>query len=156
MQFTFSVLQITSVIYTKGNNMLDLSKVNLSQAAEAGYEFELRIPGTMEPTGAFVTVRGEQSPTVKNYGKRKYQEFKMKEAAARRRGKEPEELTLDEAEELAVESAIVRIISWKGITEGGKEVPFTKENAERILKEHTWIREQIMEESSQLLNFQSK
>lgn len=136
--------------------MLDLTKTNLSQAAETGYEFELRIPGTQEATGAFVTVRGDQSPTVKTYGKRKYQEFKMKEQAAKRRGKEPEDLTLDEAEELAVESAIVRIISWKGIAEAGKDVPFTKENAERILKEHSWIREQIMEESSQLLNFRSE
>lgn len=136
--------------------MLDLSKTNLSKAAETGYEFELRIPGTLEATGAFVTVRGDQSPTVKTYGKRKYQEFKMKEQAAKRRGKEVEDLTLDEAEDLAVESAIVRIISWKGITEGGKEVAFTKENAERILKEHTWIREQVMEESSQLLNFRSE
>lgn len=133
--------------------MLDLTKTNLSQAAETGYEFEVRLPGTLEATGAFITVRGDQSPTVKTYGKRKYQEFKVREQAAKRRGRDAEDLTLDEAEELAIESAIVRVISWRGITEGGKEVPFTKENAARIFKEHSWIREAVMEESSQLLNF---
>lgn len=133
--------------------MLDLTKTNLSQAAETGYEFEVRIPGTLEATGAFITVRGDQSPTVKTYGKRKYQEFKTRETAAKRRGRDPEDMTLDEAEDLAIESAIVRVISWKGITEAGKEVPFSKENATRIFKEHSWLREAVMEESSQLLNF---
>lgn len=50
----------------------------------------------------------------------------MKEAAARRRGKEPEELTLDEAEELAAESAIVRIISWKILPKVVKKYPSPK------------------------------
>ena len=72
---------------------------------------------------------------------------------AKRKGKE-EELTLDEAEEMAIETAIVRVIAWRGITEDGKEVPFTKENAERIFLEHSWIREQISEAADQLLNFQ--
>lgn len=131
----------------------DLSKNNFAEAAEAGFEFELKLPGTGEGTGAFITVRGDQSKTVKAYARRKYAEFKLKEQQAKRRGKEAEDMTLDEAEELAIESAIVRIIDWKGISENGKDVPFTKENAERIFKEHAWIREAVSEESAQLLNF---
>lgn len=131
----------------------DLSKNNFGEAAEAGYEFELKLPGTGEGTGAFITVRGDQSKTVKAYARKKYAEFKLKEQQARRRGKEPEDMTLDEAEELAVEAAIVRVISWRGIDEDGKPVPFTKENAARIFLEHPWIRDQVTEESSQILNF---
>lgn len=131
----------------------DLSKNNFAESAEAGFEFELKLPGTGEGTGAFITIRGDQSKTVKAYARKKYAEFKLKEQQAKRRGKEAEDMTLDEAEELAIESAIVRVIDWKGIAENGKDVPFSKENAERIFKEHPWIREAVTEESGQILNF---
>lgn len=131
----------------------DLKNHNYTEIAEAGYEFELKLPGTGEGTGAFITVRGDQSRTVKAFGRKKYSEFKLREQQAKRRGKDVEDMTLEEAEELSVESAVVRIISWKNITESGKEVPFTKENAERILKEYPFIKDQILEEAGNLLNF---
>jgi hypothetical protein len=134
----------------------DLAKHNYTEIAEAGYEFELKLPGTGEGTGVFITVRGDQSKTVKAFGRKKYSEFKLREQQAKRRGKDVEDMTLEEAEELSVESAIVRVIGWKNITENGKEVPFTKENAERIFKEYSWIKDQVMEESGQLLNFRSE
>lgn len=134
----------------------DLAKHNYTEIAEAGYEFELKLPGTGEGTGVFITVRGDQSKTVKAFGRKKYSEFKLREQQAKRRGKEVEDMTLEEAEELSVESAIVRVIGWKNITENGKEVPFTKENAERIFKEYSWIKDQVMEEAGQLLNFRSE
>lgn len=132
--------------------MLDLTKQNLAEQNEAGFEFELLYPGSQEKTGAFVKVRGVQSPTVRAFQRKKYNEFRVREQAAKRKNKE-EEITLDEAEDMAIESAINRVIGWKGIAEGNVEVAFTKENAERILRQHSWIRDQIMEESDQLLNF---
>jgi hypothetical protein len=134
----------------------DLAKHNYTEIAEAGYEFELKLPGTGEGTGVFITVRGDQSKTVKAFGRKKYSEFKLREQQAKRRGKDVDDMTLEEAEELSVESAIVRVISWKNITENGKDVAFTKENAERIFKEYSWIKDQILEESGQLLNFRSE
>ena len=122
------------------------------QAAEDGYEFELMLP-TGEKSGAFLTIRGDQSKTVKAYARKKYSEFKMKEQAARRRGKDNDDMTIEEAEDLAIEAAIVRLIGWKGITDGGKPVEFSKDAASSILREHSWIREQIMEEAGQILNF---
>ena len=132
---------------------LDLAKTNLADAADAGYEFEIKLPGSGEGTGAFITVRGEMSKTVKAYARQKFREFQLREQQAKRRGKTVDDLTLEEAEEMAVESAVVRVIGWRGITENGKEVAFSKENAERIFTEHSWIREQVMEESIQILNF---
>lgn len=132
---------------------LDLAKTNLADAADAGYEFELKLPGTGDPTGAFITVRGEMSKTVKAFSRQKFREFQLKEQQAKRRGKQAEEITIEEAEEMAIESAIMRVIAWRGITENGKEVLFTKENAEKVFTEHSWIRDQVMEESGQLLNF---
>jgi len=133
--------------------MLDLKVQNLAEQAEAGYEFELLYPGTDEKTGAFVKVRGAQSKVVRAYARKKYNEYRLREQQAKRKGKE-DEMTLDEAEDMSIDTAINRIIAWKGITEGGTEVPFTKENAERILRDHSWIREAVVSESDMLLNFQ--
>ena len=145
-----------SEVKVKAKPMFDLSKNNLSATNEEGYEFELVMPGSGEGTGAFVKVRGEQSPTVRNYSKKKYNEYKMKQDAHKRRGKGDYEIDLDEAEEMAVDNAVNRVISWKNIAIDGKEVPFTKEAAQDILKNHSWIRDQVMEESSQAINFQPK
>ncbi len=76
----------------------DLAKHNYTEIAEAGYEFELKLPGTGEGTGVFITVRGDQSKTVKAFGRKKYAEFKLREQQAKRRGKEAEDMTLEEAE----------------------------------------------------------
>lgn len=133
----------------------DLAKNNLSVAADVGFEFELKMP-TGDSTGAFITVRGEESKTVKAFGRNKYKEFQQKQQQARRRGKEADDLSLEEAEDMAIDTAIVRVLDWRGITDGGVEVPFSKEAAARIFKEHSWIREQVMEESSQILNFRPR
>jgi hypothetical protein len=132
--------------------MFDLSKNNFAETAEAGYEFQLRLP-TGDLTDAYITVRGDNSKTVKAFNRRKFTEMRQKQQIAKRRGRDEEEFTIEEGEDLAVESAIVRIISWKNIAEKGIEIPFTKENADRILREHPWIREQVMEESSLITNF---
>lgn len=133
----------------------DLSKNDLNKSSEAGYKFELVLPDRVTTTGAFITVRGTNSPTVKAFGRKKFQEMQAEEQRAKRRGKEVDPMTLDEAEELAVETAYVRIIGWEGIEEGGKAVEFNEANAKRILKEHSWIREQVIEESDNVSNFLS-
>ncbi len=134
----------------------DLAKHNYTEIAEVGYKFELKLPGTGEGTGVFITVRGDQSKTVKAFGRKKYSEFKLREQQAKRRGKEVDDLTLEEAEELSIESAVIRVIGWENITENGKVVAFSKENAERIFKDYSWIKDQIMEEAGQLLNFRGE
>lgn len=131
--------------------MFDLDKNDQGAIAESGYEFELVLPNG-DKTGAMVRVRGEQSPVVRQFSKRMYNEMQMKEQASKRRGKDYQ-VSLDEAEELNTDAAVNRIISWKNIAEGGKEVPFTAENAKRILFKHEWIREQVMEESRNVHSF---
>lgn len=133
--------------------MFDLKKMNIADLSENGYEFELKIPEIGTPTGAFLTVKGDNSKTVRNYTKKQFEVIQSKAKQARKRGKEVEEITLSEAEDMAVEAAIVRLVDWKGIVEDGKEVKFNEENVRRILKEHPWIRQAIMDESEQLSNF---
>lgn len=133
----------------------DLIKQDFSKAAEGGYTFELQLP-TGAPSGAKLTVIGDMSPTVKGYSRRKFAEWQQKAAIAKRKGKDVDDINLEEAEVMAVESALVRLVGWEGITEDGKPVVFTKEKAEAVLTAHPWIREAIMQESSDVTNFQPK
>lgn len=136
--------------------MLDLAKTNIAEAAEAGVEFELVIPKSKAPTGAFIKVRGPESKTVRDFMRKFYTEMQAKNAMARKRGREVEEITLDDAETIAINQAVVRVISWRGITENGKEIAFSEEAAREIFRKHPWIREQVVEESDSILYFQSK
>lgn len=131
---------------------LDLVKVNPSTLAEAGYTFTLCLEDGQE-TEAKLTVRGKNSPVVRQYVRKLWNEFEMRKAAAKRRNREVEDLSLDEAEDLAIESAAVRLMGWEGLAEGGKDLPYSKENALRILREYPFIREAVLKESDEILNF---
>ena len=131
--------------------MFDISKSNFSQASESGFEFAVKTAWG-EDTDFLIKVRGEQSKIVRDYSKRKYNEYAMKENAAKARGK-TYVMDIEDAEDELVQSAIVRIISWSGIVDGGKPLEFNKENAERVLKGNDHIQNQIMEESKLALNF---
>ena len=131
--------------------MLDLIKVDPSKAAEAGYEFVVTLPDGTE-TDAKIKVRGVNSPKVKTFGKQVYKQMQMQEKSAKARGK-TYEVTLEEAEELSVKSAAVRVISWSGIAENGKEIACTEDEVIRILTAYPFIREQVMGESDEVTNF---
>ena len=133
--------------------MFDLAKTNISEMSEVGHRFELVLPEVNKPTGAFVTVRGDNSKTVKDFARKQYEALQAKAKQARRRNKDPEDMSLQEAEDMAVESAYVRLIGWEGIGEKGKLLEFNEENAKRILKEHTWIRQAVLDEAGLLAKF---
>jgi len=134
--------------------MFDVKAQDFSKAAAEGYTFELELP-TGAPSGAFLTIIGDMSPEVKTFSKRKFKEYQMQQEQAKRRGKEYQ-LSLDDAEEANIEAALVRLIDWKGITEDGKEIKFSKEKAEEILRQHGWIRDAIIEEAKNVANFTPK
>ena len=131
---------------------LNLSVLNVGEISESGIEFELVHPATGEGLDAWVKVRGENSRTVQNHARRVVTEMQKREKVAKGKNKDAD-LTITELEDMAVERAIVRIISWRGIQEDGQDIPFTKENAEKVLKDHPWIREAVMENSSDLQEF---
>jgi hypothetical protein len=45
------------------------------------------------------------------------------------------------------------LLDWKNITEGGVAVPYTKDNARRILTEFPAVRDFILEEAQRVENF---
>ena len=132
----------------------DLQKVNFSQAAEAGYTFNLKLPNGAD-SGAKLTVLGDMSPAVKLYQRKKGQEYLQRQAVLKRKGKE-DEIDLDNLEEQAIEACLVRLIGWDGIEEAGKPVAFSKEAARDKLLKEDWVRQQILDEAADVSNFTPK
>lgn len=132
----------------------DLGKLNLSQSASLGYEFELVVPEVADPTGILLTVRGDKATEVQAFAKKMYNQMQAKEAMAKRKGKTVEPMSLEEAEDYAVEAAMVRLIGWKNFKNDKKEeLAYSKENAEMVLRQAPWIRDAILEEAQNLGNF---
>ena len=130
----------------------DIKKTNLAEQAEAGHEFEVKLPDGSS-TDFFITVRGNLSPKMKKYSKDLFNKMQMKELQAKRRGKGDQPVDLDEAEATLIESAVARIVTWKGLEEDGKVVEPTPENIKRIMQELDWVQRQVLEESDNAANF---
>lgn len=133
---------------------LDLGKTNIAKSSSEGFEFEVIIPEVFESTGTYLTVRGSQAPEVRNFLKQKYNQEQAK--ALRNKNKKEEVPDLEEAEQFMIDNALVRLIGWRNMLENDVELPFNKENATRILTEHSWIRQLILDESDNLGNFVKK
>ena len=131
---------------------LNLSVLNVSEVSESGIDIELVHPATGEGLDAWVRVRGKDSRSVQNHARKVVNDMQKREKIARGKNKDAD-MSIEELEMLAVERAVVRIISWRGIEEDGQPVPFTVENATRILKDNPWIREQVLENSDDLTGF---
>lgn len=130
----------------------DIKKTNLAEQAEAGYEFEVKLPDGSS-TDFYITVRGNLSPKVKKFSKDLFNQLQQKELQAKRKGKADQPVDLDEAEETLVKSAVARIVTWKGLEDGGKVVEPTQENFVRIMTELDWVRKQVLDESDNDANF---
>jgi len=130
----------------------DIKKTNLAEQAEAGYEFEVKLPDGSS-TDFYITVRGNLSPKVKKFSKDLFNQLQLKELQAKRKGKADQPVDLEEAEETLIKSAVARIVTWKGLEDGGKVVEPTQENFVRIMTELDWVRKQVLDESDNDANF---
>ena len=55
----------------------DIKKTNLAEQAEAGYEFEVKLPDGSS-TDFYITVRGNLSPKVKKFSKDLFNQLQLK------------------------------------------------------------------------------
>lgn len=130
----------------------DLKKNNLAEQSETGYEFELVYPATGEAVDAFITVRGNESKAVKNFLRKRFNENQV---LVKKGKKKDDSITIEEFLDNQIELAVVKTIGWRGIQVDGADLPFTQENAEKIYREHEWIREAVEKESAEIENFRS-
>lgn len=132
---------------------MELSGLNLAAMAEEGYDLQLTHPVTHEKLDGVVRIRGDKSKVVQAYARKRFNELQKRERVQKGKNQDTS-LNIEELEDMNIESAVIRVISWKNIKKDGQELPFTKENATQVFKDYDWIRAQIMEASEELLNFQ--
>lgn len=133
--------------------MFDIAKIpSAQQASEAGYTFDAQYPdGT--PAGVRITVVGPDSEAAKAYATRRFAQMQSRAAAARRTGRDAEELGADELEQQMIELAATYTTGWAGVLDGGQPLPCTAENARRLYRLHPWLRSQVINEAQTLGNF---
>lgn len=133
--------------------MFDIARIpSAQQASEAGYTFPAIYPdGT--PAGVSITVIGPDSEAAKAHAARRFAQMQGRAAAARRTGRDADELTADELEQQMVELAVVYTAGWTGVLEGGQPLPCTADNARRLYRLHPWLRSQVVTEAQTLGNF---
>lgn len=133
----------------------NLKKNNPVTIAEAGFEFAVELPDGTK-TDAKIKIRGRNSKKVTDFFRLILSQEEMRKTAAKRRyGKEADDMTSEQAEDFSIRNAASRIISWSGFTDGDddKEVKFSPEAAEAMMREHLYIRTQVLEASDDVLNF---
>jgi hypothetical protein len=135
--------------------MFDLAKHDPKELDEIGYEFELK-DRYGDSSGAFVTVRGKESPILDKLLKDSFNSSRAKNQRNIQQKKFDTEPTLEEMEDQSIDFAIKAIKSWRGIVKNGKEIPFSEGAAYEILKAHRYIRLQIEEASATADNFRPK
>jgi hypothetical protein len=133
----------------------DLKKNNPVTIHEAGHTFEVVTPDGVN-TGIKMKVRGSMSEKVRKFYRTLFTQQQMKEAAAAKRNRPVDPMTIEESEEVSIRSSALRVISWEGIEEDGKEVPYTPENCIRLMTEYSFLREAVTRESEEVLNFRTE
>ena len=112
----------------------DLTKLDTAKVAEEGAELRVAHPTTGEDLGITITLIGTDSKTFRDISKSR---------ATASLKKKTREIDLDQNESDAVDLLAKCTKGWSGITENGKEVVFSYENAVQIYTKYLWLREQI-------------
>ena len=112
----------------------DLAKLDTAKVAEEGAELRVAHPSTGEDLGITITLIGTDSKTFRDISKSR---------ATASLKKKTREIDLDQNESDAVELLAKCTKGWTGITENGKEVAFSYDNAVQLYTKYLWLREQI-------------
>jgi len=132
------------------NNVVSFESLNLVAKSANGHTFTLK-DQSGEDTGITMTVIGSNSDIVQKHHSRHIDALRVKDAMAKKRGKdvEPEPFEKDVAH--TAESAAIRLIGWTGI-----DRPWSPEAAIELCTVNPLVFSQVMKESDELGNFTGK
>ena len=130
----------------------DLKNLDTLGAAERGMTIELKHPFNGEALFSEVEVDGKKKKSywtvsVVGVGSRLYNQAQKKLEQARKDSWANKHKQLDEEkeEELIRNISVACTTGWAGITEDGKLVEFSRENAVRIYRDYPWLANQVNE-----------
>jgi hypothetical protein len=126
---------------------ISLDDLDITKPSEIGFEFEYISEANNKPTGVFITVLGGNSHKVQEWTRKELNRRRTREAMNAKRGKDNVVLIEDD-EEFGIQSAVVRVVSWRGITQD-----CTPENVRRLCEINPEVLGQIIKNSNELSNF---
>lgn len=139
----------------------DFATLDLAQACDKPYEFELENPVTGDGLGVFVSVVGAESATFQAFVRTEGNKARKRRMEAERRGKD--DPLLIEDEEAALVSAVAACMtSWRTVVDGKSEpvivwgerrLEFTPDNARDVLRKFRWMIPQINKATGDLTHF---
>ena len=131
----------------------DLKKNDSQKLAEQGYTFDVVMPdGTI--TDMKFEIRGSKSKIVVDFYRNYFSKRQVSDNAYKKRyGRDPEPISFAESEDFAIEASALRIKGWSNVVEDKVEIKYSPEEATRLMREYPDLREVVMKESEELLNF---
>lgn len=154
------------------NVAFDLASLDTGKASDDGAEVELTHPISGAPLGMFINVLGKHSQVFRDHLKERTNARLRKDALARRRGKDPETPTAEQAEAEAVELLTLCTLGWRTETYeldankkkvvksneptlllNGEQLTFNANNATMLYDSMIWVREQVDAFIGDLENF---
>lgn len=136
--------------------MLDLSKIDTPAKAEEGVEIELEYPPG-KPCGWFLTIRGELSPSVKQWQLSVGNRNRLKDFREKRKGKGegPEPMTQEDLE-FGLRAAALRIISMREIVFAGDLLACNEATSYDLVRRHPPWADHILEASADVSLFTNR
>lgn len=131
---------------------MELSSLDLSSTSENGYEFEFIPEATGIGEGFFITVLGKHADTVKEWTRKAVNNMRDRERMLAKKGKD-DYRKVEEDEAFGIQLAAITIIGWKGLSDGGKPVEYSKEMALQLCKMNPEVRDQVSTASDLMSNF---
>lgn len=138
----------------------DFGSANLGKIADEAQELELLFDEA--PIGVFVSVRGFEGETFKNYARKEANLARRRVFEAERKGKGATVRTLEDDEDAGIRLTAMLLTGWRTETGGkskpaiydnGQELEFSPENAEAWLRSYPWVIPQINEFAGEIANF---
>ena len=118
---------------------------DLKAAQEEGISVEILHPGTGEPLGPVIVVAGPDSSYARKADRLM--------TTRRLRGRKMKTITADELREEGLKKLATCVLSWAGISDGGKEMECNFENALLVFERHPFIAEQVAEVAAERAAF---
>jgi hypothetical protein len=126
---------------------VSLSSLDIVSPCNTPYEFEHIDAVTNKPTGIFFSVLGAHSDPVKTWLRKSINASRNKAVTLGLANKEYVR-PFEEDEQDSIESAAVRLVGWRGITE-----TFSPELAIQLCASNPEIKKEILTQSDNLANF---
>ena len=123
---------------------MELNKLATRALHEQGVEVRIKCPSTGEETDFYIKIIGPDSKEWRKYDKAELR------GLIERQGKEFTAEELLEREIAKIESIT---IGWRGLTDDGKEVPFTKKACRKLYEDAPHVMDQVDVFAGKKVNF---